>query len=254
MITQVDNMELKRRVSAVVERLMPFRDSEGGRVMINVPATYPSGASVVVELEQNADRIWVSDMGMGLVEAELMAAQESYQRLARAKAEEFGIGYDNSAMFVLWAQSSELEAAIVCVANASAQASADAVRHAAEVQSRNQSAVVYERIKEVFRECTVSRSFKIDGKRSTWEAHNVVHFPNSRRAVFEPMTMNPNSISSKYLMFSDLLDSNAERYSLNAVVEDVKNLDARAQMVGDVANIINLGASDSEFKKYVDAA
>lgn len=254
MITQVESQELKGRVSEVAERLMSFRNSDGGKVMIDVPVTYPSGASVVVEVEQNADQVWVSDMGMGLVEAEMMAAHDSYQRLARARADEFGVKYDNSAMFVIWVPSGRLEAAVVCVANASAQASADAVRHAAEAQSRRQSDVVYERIRSVFGEQAVSRSVEIHGKRSAWEAHNVVHFPNSGRAVFEPMTMNPNSISSKFLMFSDLREASAEHYSLNAVIQDEKHLDEKAKMVGDVANIIRLSAHDRVFRQYGTAA
>jgi len=229
---------------------MACRDSDGGRVMVDVPITYPSGSSVVVEVEQNADRIWVSDMGMGLVEAEMMAAQDSYQSLARAKADEFGVGYDNSAMFVLWVPSGRLEAAIVCVANASAQAAADAVRSAAEATHRKQSSVVFERIKSVFGARMVSKSVEIRGKRSSWEAHNVVLFPDAHRAIFEPMTMNANSVSSKFLMFSDLREPGMAHYSLNAVVENVKELDAKAQMVGDVANIIDLKASDDVFRQY----
>ena len=235
-------------------RLMACRDSDGGKVMIDVPVTYPSGSSVVIEIEQNADRIWVSDMGMGLVEAEMMAAQDSYQNLARAKADEFGVGYDNSAMFVLWVPSGRLEAAIVCVANASAQAAADAVRHAAEVTARKQSAVVFERVTSVFGAQSVSKSVELRGKRSAWEAHNVVLLPNARRAIFEPMTMNANSISSKFLMFSDLREIDGSQFSLNAVVENIRELDAKAQMVGDVANIIDLKASDDVFRQYGNAA
>ena len=222
--------------------------------MINVPVTYPSGASVVVEVEQNADQVWVSDMGMGLVEAEMMAAQESYERRARAKAEEFGVLYDNSAMFVLWAPMGRLEAAVVCVANASAQASSDAVRHAAEAQSHKQSAVVYERIKDVFGEQSVSRSVKVYGKRASWEAQNVVHFLKAHRAIFEPMTMDSNSISTKFLMFSDLRESDSEHYSLNVVIDDMEQLDARAKMVGDVANIVRLNAPDRDFRQHGAAA
>ncbi len=233
---------------------MEFRNSDGRRMMIDVPVTYPSGASVVVEVEQNSDRIWVSDMGKGLVEAEMMSAEESYQRLARAKADEFGVGYDNSAMFVLWVPADKLEAAIVCVANASAQASADAVRHAVEAQSRSQSDAVYERIIDVFGKRTVSRSIEVRGRRLSWSANNVVFLRDTRRAVFEPMTKNANSISSKYLMFSDLRDSEVSIYSLNAVVEDKRNLGAKAQMVGELAHIIDLNSPDDAFKRCAVAA
>ncbi|MDW3181365.1 hypothetical protein [Roseobacter sp.] len=242
-----DNQELRARIERAAQRLMAARETEGGRVLLDVPVSYPSGSSVVVEIEQNSDRIWVSDMGMGLVEAEMMAAQDSFQKLARTKAEEFGIGYDNSAMFVLWAPAARLEAAVVCVANASAQAAADAVRLASEAQVKRQAAAVFDRIRLVFGERKVARAVQVQGKRSAWEAHNVVLFEGARKAIFEPMTMNANSISAKFLMFSDLAEG-APQVSLNAVVDDVHRLDPKAQMVGDIANIIDLKASDEVFR------
>jgi hypothetical protein len=217
--------------------------------MLDVPVTYPSGSAVVVEIERNGDKVWVADMGVGFVEAEMMGARDSYQHLARAKAAEFGVSFDGDAMFVLWAALDRLEAAVVCVANASAQAAADAVRQASEVQSRRQADEVFERVKRAFGNSVVARSIDIAGKRTTWEAHNVVEFPNARRAVFEPMTKNAISVSSKFLMFSDLRDADLPM-SLNVVVQDIKSLDAKAQMVGDVANIIELDASDEVFWKY----
>ena len=136
MNADIDKTKLEQRIAEAVARLMSQRESAGGRVMLDVPVTYPSGASAVVEIGRNANKIWVSDMGMGLVEAEMMGAVDSYQRLARNKAEEFGVVYNSSAMFVLWAPADRIEGAIICVANASAQAAADAVRHASEAQSK----------------------------------------------------------------------------------------------------------------------
>lgn len=245
----VINQELGCRVTEAVERLMGHRDATGGKVMLDVPVSYPSGSSVVVEIEQNADRIWVSDMGMGLVEAEMMGAQDSYQRLARGKAEEFGVGYDNSAMFVLWASADRLEGAIVCVANASAQAAGDAVRHASEVQSRRQADVVFERVSHVFGKQAVTRNIEIAGKHTAWEAHNVVALSGAHRAIFEPMTKHPNSVSGKYLMFSDIRAAGSQ-ISLNAVVESIPQLDAKAQMIGDVANVVDIQAPDDTFREH----
>lgn len=253
MTVNLVNPELRQRVAEAIKRLMSASDTAGGKSLLTLPITYPSGSSVVVEIEQNGDKIWVSDMGMGLVEAEMMAAQDSYQSLARKKAEEFGIAYDNRAMFVLWAPATRLEGAIVCVANASAQAASDAVRHASEVQVKRQAEAVFDRVKRVFGERIVSRSVEIRGRRTAWEAHNVVVFPNAHRAIFEPMTKNANSVSSKFLMFSDLQESGLD-LSLNAVVESIGSLDAKAQMVGDVANIIELKSSDEVYRKYGVAA
>lgn len=253
MNTKTVSQELERRVADAVGRLMSIQSLEGGKVLLSVPVTYPSGASVVVEIEKNADRIWVSDMGMGMTEAEMMGAEDSYQRLARGKAEEFGIGYDNHAMFVLWAPVNRIEGAIVCVANASAQAAAGAVLHASEVQSRAQREAVFNRVQQVFGKDRVVRSLEMMGRRSAWETHNVVISPKGERAVFEPMSAAPQSVSSKFLMFSDLREAQSA-VSLNAVVESLQFLDAKAQMVSDVANIIELKAADETYRRYGAAA
>lgn len=249
MTIELINQDLERRVGVAVGRLMVLQSVPGGRVLLNVPVTYPSGSSTVVEIERNGDKIWVSDMGMGLVEAEMMSAQDSYQQLAHGKADEFGVSYDGSAMFVLWAPIDRIEAAIVCVANASARAAIDAVRHASEVQHKRQEDIVFQRVKLAFGEARVARTAEISGKRTAWPAHNVVILSSARRAIFEPMSKHPNSVSSKFLMFSDIRD-NDQKISLNVVVENIKMLDAKAMMVGDVANIVEIGASDDTFRRY----
>lgn len=232
---------------------MALQNAEGGRVLLNVPVAYPSGSGAVVEIERNSEKIWVSDMGMGLLEAEMMNAQDSYQKLARGKANEFGVGYDGSAMFVLWAPIDRIEAAIVCVANASAQAAAEAVRHASEVQQKRHEDIVFVRVRRVFGKDAVMREMEITGKRAAWPAHNVVVLPNDSKAIFEPMSKHPNSVSSKFIMFSDIRDNN-NPISLNAVVADVNSLDTKAMMVGDVANIVELNAPDDTFRRYGQAA
>lgn len=253
MTTTAVSRELEKRVSDAIERLMAVQNLESGKAVLSVPVTYPSGASVVVELEKNADRIWVSDMGLGMAEAEMMGADDSYQRLARSKAEEFGINYDNHAMFVLWVPQDRLEGAIVCVANASAQAAAAAVLHASEAQNRSQREAVFQRVSEVFGRERVVKSLEMRGRRTSWEAHNVVTSPRGQRSVFEPMTPAPQSVSSKFLMFSDLKEADSGA-SLNVVVESLKSLDAKAQIVSDVANIIELKAEDDVYRSYGFAA
>lgn len=227
---------------------MSCRRGPGEKMLLDMPVVYPSGSAAVVEVEMNGDKIWVSDMGMGRTEAQMMGALESYKHVARNKAAEFGVGYDGAAMFVLWAPIERIESAIICVANASVQAASDAVRLASEAHHKRQEDVVFERVSHVFGRQSVTRSHELHGKRSAWEAHNVVLL-DGRRAIFEPMSKHPNSVSSKFLMFSDLREA-GNLVSLNAVVENTQALDAKAQMVGDVANIIEIAASDDVFRKY----
>jgi hypothetical protein len=252
-MVDVANQELRQRLSDAVGRLMGARRGPGQKMLLDMPVVYPSGSSVVVDVEINGDKVWVSDMGMGHTEAMMMGAAESYQHVARGKASEFGIGYDGGAMFVLWAPVDRIEAAILCVANASAQAAADAVRLASEVRYRKQEDAVFEKVVRIFGNLSVARSREVVGRRGSWEAHNVVMLNGGRGAIFEPMSKQHVSVSSKFLMFSDLREAQVG-FSLNAVVENINSLDAKAQMVGDVANIIEMSASDEVFRRYSEAS
>lgn len=252
MTVSLVDQQLTHRVAFALGRIARCRDA-GERVIIDLPVLYPSGSTVVVEIEQNGDKIWVSDMGLGHTEAELMHATDSYKRLAGQKAKEFGVDYDGQSMFALWVPVSRIEAAIVCVANASAQAAADAVRHASEAHNRGQDEAFFERVLAIFGKKSVARTAEISGQRTSWEAHNVVVFPHGKRAIFEPMSKHPTSVSSKFLMFSDIKATNTQ-ISLNVVVSNIGCLDAKAQMVADLANIVPIDAPDTALRDFAEAS
>lgn len=240
------------RITQALSRIARSRE-EDGHVLIDLPLMYPSGAMVVVEVERNRDRYWVSDMGYGLVEAEFMAAQDYYGSAAKRAADEFSVGFDGNAIFALWVPEARLESAIVCVANASSKASSEAVLRAAEAQGRRQNEQIFDRIKKVFGQKSVAKEAEIGGRHATWGVHNVVALPKGQKAVFEFMSNHANSVSSKFLMFSDIRAAEP-KYSLNAVVRKVDQLDEKAQMIGDVANIVGIDAPDEEFQRFARAA
>lgn len=240
------------RVRSALQRIASVRELDG-KIAVSLPVMYPSGATVVVEVERNDDRYWVSDMGYGLVEAEMSGAQTFYGKIASRIADDFGICFDGNAMFALWVASSRLEAAITCVANASNRACSEAILQATEAKSRRQNEKIFDRVKAVFGERSVTRSADIVGRHAHWEAHNVVVFPNRHRAVFEHMTSHTTSVSTKFLMFSDIKSAEAD-ISLNAMVRDIAALDEKGQMIGDVANILSLSASDDQIIEYARAS
>lgn len=251
MSTYADDIA-EKRVREALARIASVRDLDG-RTVIDVPIMYPSGATAVVDIERNGDRYWVSDMGRGHIECEMSGAQSFYSGIARRVADEFGIGFDGDAMFALWVPSANLEGAIVCVANASNQASSEAVRQAVQAKSRLQSERIFDRVRSLFGDKLVARSADIAGRHARWEAHNVVLFPDGHRAVFEYMTAHPNSVSAKFLMFSDLKAAD-QSISLNAVVRDIKSLDDKGQIVADVGNILQISTGDEQFVRYARAS
>ena len=67
------------------------------------------------------------------------------------------------------------------------------------------------------------------------------------------MNSHPNSVSSRFLMFSDIKSAD-EDISLNAVVRDLSSVDEKAQIIGNVANIVAFDAADEELKRFAKAS
>lgn len=67
------------------------------------------------------------------------------------------------------------------------------------------------------------------------------------------MTAHTNSISTKYLMFSDIKSADQD-ISLNVMIRDIAALDEKGLMVGDIANILSLSSSDEQIREYAKAS
>ena len=192
-------------------------------------------------------------MGIGKLEAEFSAAQDYFARIAGRVADEFGVKFDGHSVFVAWVSSSKIESALISVANASNKACSEAIRHAEDAKGRRQNERIFAKIRDVFGERSVARSADIRGRHAHWEAHNVVVLSNHKKAVFEPMTSHANSVSSKFLMFTDIKAAD-QGVSLNVVVRNVGILDEKAQIIGDFANILSVDSSDEEYRLFAEAA
>src|SRR4051794_19720564 len=94
----VQSPALQDRLQLAISRLMAIR-VDGERARLTVPVLYPSGSSGSVEIMTSGDKCFVSDMGLGHMEAEMYAAQEFYPHAARAASERFGVGFDGLTVF-----------------------------------------------------------------------------------------------------------------------------------------------------------
>lgn len=240
------------RIRTAAARLTSMR-SDAERARISVPVIYPSGASSTVEVSVNGDKCFVSDMGVGYSEAFLSNASEFYDHQAKQAAARFGIGYDGDSIFALWAPLDKVEAAIVMVANASVQAASLAILKAAEDRDVRRNNELYDRVRTIFKTADVQKSAEIAGKNTKWNAHNVVFLPAGRVAVFEFVSPHANSVSSKFMMFSDL--SVSERPpALVSVVKSLETIGAKGNMLADVSDIIEFTRPDADFVRYARAA
>ncbi len=240
--------DVATHIKKSVSRLMTIRrDGEGFRV--SVPVLFPSGSGSSVEVVPGRETAFISDMGLGHFEAEFGGASEYYDTQARKVGEQFGVAYDGFSIFALRVPLDRIEGGIATIANASVRAASAAILRAAEDKDVRQNDAVYDRITQVFDRNSVSRTVEVTGARDTWSAHNVVIFPSGEKAIFEFVSRHRNSISSKFLMFSDLANS-SEPLALNAVVEKLTAMPSSGGMLHDVGNVIELCATDDQFKRY----
>ncbi|MBL4767870.1 MAG: hypothetical protein JKY94_09170 [Rhodobacteraceae bacterium] len=239
---------IKKQVESSLKVLSATWLEENVR-LISVPVQYPSGALTVIEVSGGSSTVVISDRGMGLWEAESYGAEKSYNKIAYLEAQCHGLRFDGHAVLALEVPLEQLSGGIVAVANASARASAEAIRIEASHRIEAKREVIYEKVRFAFPNAHVSKKLEVPGERATWEAHNVVSLRLGRIAIFEPVSVHPSSVSAKFLMFADL--SKRESITLNAVFSDPDDLDPKARMISEVAHIMGV---ESDIEAYRQSA
>lgn len=251
MITVFDHIDKKRIDEAIAKLICASPD--GDRIRIAMPVLYPSGSGSAVEVMLNGDKCFVSDFGFGQLEAEMQGADNFYDDCAQKSAQRFGVRFDGANVFAMWASIGRLEGAIAAVANASVQAATMATLKATEQKEKHINNELFDKMREIFGAHAVTKNQEVIGRDLKWKAHNVVSLPDQKRAIFEFVSENQNSIANKFMMFSDL--SKAENgYSLNSVVKNITLFKEKKAMLADVSNVIEFSASGDIFSRYAKAA
>ena len=174
----------KQLIESVVSQLVSIEHRQDG-AFITTPLMYPSGSLVVVRVDAGQQRHFVTDMGGGYLEADMMGSSLIYARNARPIAEQAGVHFDHQAFSVEGVSREQLPGAIITIANASLQAVALAAYKQAEKKIAVEAEFLYERLIKVFTPLKVSRDVQITGASSTpWNVANVVIFER-KVTVFE---------------------------------------------------------------------
>ncbi len=238
---------LDARIAQAVSRLMKITP-DGERARVSVPVLYPSGSSAAVEVVLNAGKCFVSDLALGQLEAEMQGASNFYSDAAKKSVQRFGVGYDGLSIFAIWASLDKVESAIAAVANASVFAASNAIYKAITEKEKRKNEELFEKIVRVFGRNDVAKDEEVLGRDAVWPAHNVVNLTNNRKAIFEYVTPNQNSVAAKYMMFSDL-SKLEDKYSLTSVVGSIDTIGPKGTMLAEVSEVIQLAASDTEYLK-----
>jgi hypothetical protein len=237
-----------RLIESVASQLVSIEHRADG-ALITTPLMYPSGSLAIVRVDVlGRDRHFVTDMGMGYLEAEMMGTALIYARNALLIAERSGMHFDHHAFSLMDVSRDRLPGAIVTLANASQQAVAVAAYKQAEKRIAEDEERLYERLVKVFTAPHVNRGVPIVGaSNTTWRVSNVVRLER-KVTVFEPVSRHPNSVTTAATKFHDLarLDDPPNRV---AVVENKEGMGTYLGVLAQAANVITRDAPDGTLQR-----
>jgi hypothetical protein len=244
-----------REIIEAVARELVATDHRASGSYIRTPLMYPGGTTVVVRIEEGDNRFFVSDIGLGHQEAELMGADSLYAKPARIIAEEAGVRFDNQAFFVLEASREQLAGAVVTIANCSQQAVMRAADALAEKTFEDRKARLYEKLVGVFDTKTVKKNVEVVGASTQhWPVAAIVTLPGLRPTIFEPVTKHPNSIAHASMKFSDIALLKEDAPQRVAVVHNKKELGTLLTVLSRSANVIDDNETNERIVRLARAA
>ena len=245
----------ERFASAVdaVARELVTTEHFGSASLIKTPMMYPSGAAAVVQVTQHGERFFVTDMGLGQIEADMIGASVLYANSAKPLADHFGIRFDNQAFFVAEANRDQLAGAVTIVANCSSEAAALAAFKAAERRFEEDSDVLYRRLATVFPKAEIVRNVDFVGSSThKWPVATMVTH-NHRISLFEPVSKHHASVVNAAVKFNDIarLDNPPQRI---AVVKKKVELGNYLNVLSQSANVIQYEVPDATLIRLAEAA
>lgn len=233
-------------------QLVSFNHTSNGGY-VTTPLLYSSGSYVVVRIEGNGDRYFVSDFGAGLQEAEMMGGEAIYRRVAKQVSEANGVQFDSFAFFALYVSEGQLPGAIATIANSSQEAVNLTTLRLAERNARDNNAALYDRLTAIFSPKFVAKNAQLVGASNTeWHVASLVNI-DGRQVAFESVTNNPTSVAFAAAKFGDirLLPKAPGRV---AVVPSKKAMGTYLGVLSQTGNVIERADSDHVFQRLLEAA
>jgi hypothetical protein len=220
---------------------------------VSTPLLYPSGATVVVRIEQTGREFFVSDFGAGHNEAELLGGDLIYRRAAKSISEAAGIDFDQMTFFVLRASEAQLVGAVAAVANCSHEAVLVTSMKLVERRDHDEADILYERLVEVFPASSVHRSATVVGASNTeWHVSSLVDV-GRRKVVFEAVNKHPNSVVFAAAKFNDLARLQHPPGRI-AVVRRKAEFGTYLGVLSQAAAVIESRAADQTFRDVAASA
>lgn len=176
--------------------------SDAAGTFIRTPLAYSSGAAVTVRLDYYGDAYFVSDYGLGRLEAEMAGAVHQFSRVAPLMARRSGISFDQNAFFVTRVSRDQLVGATGAVANCSKEAVDLAVLRLSERRYSDKDIQFFERLQSIFGS-RFHAGQHLHGESADWTVDALIESDNNQ-AVFEFVRPRPQSVYPVVVKFHDL--------------------------------------------------
>ncbi len=237
-----------------VARGLGKADVLDGRAFIRTPVLFPSGATVVVVIEdEGGGRYRLSDFGQGRDEAELLGIAGAYRHQAQEVARLSGVTLEGNALVLPGVLTTQLVAATMTVANAAARALERAALRAAPRPREDTIDRLVNRLVTLFPKAQVKRGEELRGASThAWQVDAVVT-TDHHRAVFDVVTANPASVvwaSAKFHDFARL----EEPPMRVAVVHRKTSLGDLLAVLSQAARVVEEDAPDKTLARAALAA
>lgn len=241
-------MSFEGDIDRAIQSLVSVEHASYGS-LINTPLLYPSGSSVVIQVTGSGDAMFVTDMGLGFGEAEMMGAPSRlFTEQAAPLAAAYGIGFDSQAFFVAKARRDQLSGAVKAVANCSLSAVHAASYRLADKPSEDDAAFLYERLVSVFGTKRVTRNARVPGVSThPWPIKARVDTGQSV-SLFEFASHHYASVVSVAAKFNDIARIEAAP-KLVTVVRSKLALGDFLGVLSQASSVVEAGATNETFER-----
>jgi hypothetical protein len=241
-------------IAAEVSRGLASADVFGGRAYLRTPMLLPSGASVVVVIEQeSAGRFRITDLGQGHDEAETLGFGRIYRRQAEDMASLQGLTADQGALGLGDLGREELVGATMALASAVLRTMERAMLRAGERRPQTAADRLITRLSRLFPGRQIRPEAEVRGASThAWQVDVAVETERGL-ALFDFVSPAPVSVAFAAAKFHDiaLLDNAPARI---AVVRRKDLFGDLLSVVAQAARVVQEDASDAAFEKLAKAA
>ena len=251
MLKEADS-QFQAIIEDVAQKIVATSHDRDGS-FITTPLLYPSGSTVAVRVYGTGPRYFITDLGVGHDEAEMMGAEGIYMRHARSIAQAAGARFDNQAFFVLEATEPQLPGAVVTVANCSQEAVNFTLYRQSEQREPASANLFLERLTKIFEQKFITIDADVIGASQTkWKVAALVRAAR-RPTIFEPVNKHPTSIVYAATKFHDIarLEKAPGRV---AIVKSKQELGTYLGVLSQAADVIEDSSPDQTIRELAKAA